>query len=77
MANTTLYRLHRGDNSTINSTELAGYLDAIGQDEFIVMAVQPNLAYDIWTAAYNLVRIGLFAQTESWWISFSSLLVKI
>ncbi|KAG0590114.1 hypothetical protein KC19_1G073000 [Ceratodon purpureus] len=56
-ANTTLCPLHTGDNSTINSTELAGYLDTVGQDEFIIMAVQPNQAYDIWTAAYKMDRI--------------------
>jgi hypothetical protein len=51
------YLLHMGDNSTINSTELAYALDRVGKDEFVIMAVQPIQANDIWRAAYKLDRI--------------------
>lgn len=57
-ATVNTYLLHLGDNSTIDSTELAGVLDKVGKDEFVVMAVQPIQAYDIWSAAYKLVRNG-------------------
>lgn len=55
MATVNTLLLHMGDNSSINSTELAGVLDKVGKDEFVVMAVQPIQAYDIWSAAYRLV----------------------
>lgn len=58
LATTATYLLHIGDNSTINSTELAGVLDKVGEYEFVVLAVQPVQAYEIWTAAYKLVYIG-------------------
>jgi hypothetical protein len=57
LATTVTYLLHIGEGSTINATELAGVLDKVGEDEFIVMAVQPYQAYGIWTAAYQLDRI--------------------
>lgn len=51
------FLLHRGVNSTIDITELAGVLDKVGKEEFVVMAVQPIQAYEIWKAARDLVRI--------------------
>lgn len=51
------FLLHRGVNSTIDITELAGVLDKVGKEEFVVMAVQPIQAYEIWKAARDLDRI--------------------
>lgn len=56
LATINTFLLHRGANSTLDITELAGVLDKVGKDEFVVMAVQPIQAYEIWKAAYKLVR---------------------
>ncbi|XP_024390831.1 glutamate receptor 3.1 [Physcomitrium patens] len=57
LATINTFLLHRGANSTLDITELAGVLDKVGKDEFVVMAVQPIQAYEIWKAAYKLDRI--------------------
>jgi hypothetical protein len=59
--NTTLLH-HSTGNSTIDSTELGAALDQVGKDEFVIMAVQPLQAYDIWTAALALVWSGSSIQ---------------
>lgn len=47
--------LHMGDNSTIDTNDLGVALDKVGKDEYIIMAVQPIQAHDIWRAAQKLV----------------------
>lgn len=56
-ATVRLYMLDVGDNSTVNSTQLGIILDSVANDEFVIMAVQPLQAYDIWSAARSLVYL--------------------
>ena len=55
MATVNTQLLNMGDNSTIDTNELGAALDGVGKDEFVIMAVQPMEAYDIWSAALKLV----------------------
>jgi hypothetical protein len=45
-----------GDNSSIDATMLGTALDSVESDEFVVLAVEPLQALDIWRAAYGMVR---------------------
>lgn len=56
-ATVRIYMLDVGDNSTVNSTQLGIILDSVANDEFVIMAVQPLQAYDIWSAARSLVYL--------------------
>ena len=56
-ATVRMYMLDVGDNSTVNSTQLGIILDSVANDEFVIMAVQPLQAYDIWSAARSLVYL--------------------
>lgn len=39
----------------INETQLAAILETVETEDFIVMAVHPILAQEIWKVAYKLV----------------------
>jgi hypothetical protein len=47
-----------GDNSSIDATMLGTALDSVESDEFVVLAVEPLQALDIWRAAYGMGKAG-------------------
>lgn len=57
LANTTVYTISSGEKSMINETQLAAILETVETEDFIVMAVHPILAQEIWKVAYKLDKL--------------------